>query len=171
MNQNGEPAWTEHDCSQRTCPKGNAWTGAVVSTNNAHPEVECSNKGVCDRVTGECNCFQNYEGKACERTVCPNDCSGRGVCMTQSALAAEFGASYDTPWDSEKHVGCKCDIGFRGYDCSEKECPSGDDVLHGDGASKGRECSGRGKCNYSLGLCECFMGYYGNRCQKQTVLG
>ena len=167
----GEPAWTGNDCSLRTCPKGVAWVGSPLALNDAHPVMECSNKGLCDRNTGECNCFSNYEGRACERTVCPNDCSGRGICMTQKALAAEYGATYATPWDAEKQVGCKCDIGYRGPDCSLKECPSGNDVLGGDGAAQGRDCSGRGLCDYSQGLCKCFMGYYGNRCQYQTVLG
>lgn len=171
LGPHGEAAWTEHDCSLRTCPKGDAWAGAVVSEDNAHPLAECSNKGTCDRTKGECVCFENYEGKACERTICPNDCSGRGVCMTQGALASTFGADYDDPWDSNKHVGCKCDVGYRGVDCTQKECPSGEDVLGGDGASKGRECSGRGLCDYTKGLCSCFTGYYGDRCQHQTVLG
>ena len=41
--------------------------------------------------------------------------------MTQRALAEAGGATYDAPWDAEKHVGCKCDIGYRGPDCSLKE--------------------------------------------------
>jgi len=134
-------------------------------------DVECSNKGICDRKSGECQCFDNYEGMACERTVCPKDCSGRGLCMTESALASNFGATYSAPWDAHKHVGCLCDAGFRGPDCSLQECPSGEDVLLGDGASKGRECSGRGICDYSEGLCKCFEGYFGTRCQSQTILG
>jgi len=168
---NGDVAWTGHDCSLRTCPKGKAWAGDPIAANDAHPPLECSNKGVCDRVTGECECFENYDGMACERTVCPNDCSGRGICMTESALATANGATYATPWDANKHVGCKCDIGYRGPDCSLKECPSGNDVLGGDGNTEGRDCSGRGLCNYGEGLCKCFMGYYGNRCQHQTILG
>merc|ERR1719213_926204 len=41
----GEAEWSGPDCSKRTCPKGNAWVGNVVSANNLHPWVECSNKG------------------------------------------------------------------------------------------------------------------------------
>merc|ERR1719240_1475329 len=78
----GDPAWTGHDCSLRTCPKGAAWVAVATSANEAHPLAECSNKGVCDRKSGECECFENYDGIACERTVCPNDCSGRGICYT-----------------------------------------------------------------------------------------
>ncbi|KAL3776799.1 hypothetical protein ACHAW5_006218 [Stephanodiscus triporus] len=168
---NGDPAWTAHDCSLRTCPKGTAWTTEVVEgENKAHPRMECSNKGLCDRQTGECRCFENYDGKACERTLCPNDCSGRGICMPQKTLAALAGATYTVPWDADKHLGCKCDDGYRGPDCSQKECPSGEDILGGDGGTEGRDCSGRGNCNFSTGLCSCFPGYYGNRCQHQTVL-
>jgi hypothetical protein len=95
-----------------------AWVGDVVGANNAHPVVECSNKGICDRSTGECKCFENYEGVACERTVCPNACSEAGVCFTEQQLAAEAGKVYTKPWDATKHVGCVCDLGRRGPDCS-----------------------------------------------------
>mmetsp|Transcript_21802 Transcript_21802/g.62517 ORF Transcript_21802/g.62517 Transcript_21802/m.62517 type:complete len:210 (-) Transcript_21802:4-633(-) len=169
-NSLGEPAFTGHDCSLRTCPKGTAWAGDIVGTNDAHPRMECSNKGICDRGSGECKCFEGYDGMACERTLCPNECSNRGICMTQKALAEAAGTTYETPWDATKHVGCKCDLGYRGPDCSQKECPSGEDVLNGDGAAEGRDCSGRGLCNYQEGVCDCFHGYFGNRCQYQTVL-
>jgi len=54
-----------------------------MNANDAHPVVECSNKGTCDRSTGECVCFPNYDGIACERSICPNKCSDAGVCFTQ----------------------------------------------------------------------------------------
>lgn len=114
----GDPAWTNADCSGRTCPKYAAWVGDVQNANDAHPVVECSNKGMCDRKSGECQCFPNYEGIACERSVCPNRCSDAGVCFTQKQLATEAGRVYNTPWDAEKQVGCVCDLGRRGPDCS-----------------------------------------------------
>lgn len=142
----------------------------AVAANNAHPEVECSAKGLCDRITGLCTCFENYEGVACERTMCPNDCFGNGFCFTEKQLATDAGSVYLTPWDAEKQVGCKCDPGFRGPDCSLQECPSGEDVMGGDGATQGRDCSGRGICDYTTGLCGCFLGFYGTMCEYQTIL-
>jgi len=167
----GEPAWTFADCSGRTCPKDVAWVGTVVNANDVHPVVECSNKGTCDRRTGECLCFPNYDGIACERTVCPNRCSDAGVCYTESQLASEASRVYSTPWDANKEVGCVCDLGRRGPDCSLIECPSGSDVLGGFGNEAGRDCSGRGLCDYASGICSCFHGYYGTKCEYQTVLG
>lgn len=171
LGSNGDPAWTGHDCSLRTCPYGNAWASFPIAKDNGHPSMECSNKGKCNRETGSCVCFEGYDGMACERTKCPNDCSGRGICLTQKALAMDASTTYETPWDAEKHVGCKCDIGYRGPDCSLKECPSGPDVMGGDGNAQGRDCSGRGICDYSQGLCKCFDGFFGDRCQKISVMG
>jgi hypothetical protein len=90
-------------------------------------------------------------------------------------------------------VGCVCDLGRRGPDCSlskwsllfssvlfyylcififlKVECPSGKDVMGGYGNEAGRDCSGRGLCDYSTGICGCFHGYYGTKCEFQTVLG
>jgi len=165
-----DPAYTNYDCSERTCPKSSAWVDYATAENSAHLTAECSAKGACDRKTGECKCFDGYDGKACERTVCPGNCNGRGRCITQMQLAYEASKTYSTPWDSVKHVGCVCDMGARGPDCSLEECPSGADVMEGQGSVHGRDCSGRGMCDYSSGICSCFSGHYGAKCQFQTVL-
>jgi hypothetical protein len=167
---NDDFAWTLNDCSLRTCPKGAAWWAVATAANEAHPYTECSNAGTCNRKTGECNCFGNYEGIACERTRCPNDCSHRGICYTQKQLAKEASMTYTSPWDAMKVTGCVCDVGFRGPDCSLMECPNGPDLMKGDGNEKGRDCSGRGICDYGSGLCKCFSGYYGAKCQFRTIL-
>lgn len=64
------------DCSARVCPNGRAWADVPTSPTTAHAYMECSNRGSCDRVTGLCSCFAGFTGAACDRTECPNSCSG-----------------------------------------------------------------------------------------------
>lgn len=52
-----------------------------------------------------------------------------GYCIPLKNLASEAGRVYDKPWDAIKHVGCVCDSGYRGPDCSQQECPSQKDPL------------------------------------------
>merc|ERR1719324_442830 len=74
------------DCSQRRCPFDHAWVDNPTASNTAHALKECSGKGICDRKTGECECFDGYWGKACRRAQCPNDCSGHGTCEYMKEL-------------------------------------------------------------------------------------
>ena len=46
------------------------------------------------------------DSKACERTVCPSNCNGRGRCIKHEQLAYEASKTYSEPWDALKHVGC-----------------------------------------------------------------
>ena len=90
---------------------------------------------------------------------------------THSLNFSFFFSTSLTHRDAEKQMGCVCDLGRRGPDCSLFECPSGADVMKGYGNESGRDCSGRGLCDYTQGICNCFMGYYGTKCEYQTVLG
>jgi hypothetical protein len=195
-------AWTGADCSLRTCPRGISWGDTPWDTEEAHAQrKECSDGGFCDRKSGECQCLSYYTGAACERSVCPNDCNGNGICISMSKIASDadsdsnslsehtiitdsgsgtmIRASYTKNWDALKQMGCWCDYGFRGADCSLIECPSNSDPIVSDpwgtsaktgGQLEGRDCSGRGICDYASGLCECFEGYTGEACQRQTIL-
>lgn len=75
------------DCSLRSCPSDRAWADLPISATQAHQFMECSNRGVCDRSSGECKCFDGFTGNACQRSKCPNDCSGHGVCLSMKQLA------------------------------------------------------------------------------------
>ena len=161
----GDPEYHGPDCSQRACPRAPAWLGEAADGDGLHPLAECANKGICDRKRGLCQCFPGYDGIACQRAACPQDCNDRGVCYPQRLLAAKAGVNYTEPWDATKSVGCLCDSGFRGPSCADTECPSGPDPLAGFGNEAGRDCSGRGLCDYGSGLCRCFEGFIGERCE------
>ncbi|KAJ1442973.1 tubular mastigoneme protein [Ochromonadaceae sp. CCMP2298] len=106
--------------------------------NSAHYYMECSNKGKCDRSTGECECFEGYDGVSCQRASCPgypSSCSGHGVCKTIKQLATtDYGNVYEL-WDKDTTMGCECDKGYTGPDCSLRSCKYGVDPLYLDDVS------------------------------------
>jgi len=126
------PYGTQEQFPNMTDSRGNALS------NTAHYYMECSNKGICDRKVGECECFDGYEGSSCQRASCPNDCSGHGTCEHIKTLASlDFGNIYDL-WDAEMTMGCLCDAGYSGPDCSSKDCKYGIDPLYIDDEATAR---------------------------------
>ena len=57
--------WTGADCGYRKCPTHYAWADVASSDEVAHARAECSNRGLCDEGTGECECFSGYTGFDC----------------------------------------------------------------------------------------------------------
>lgn len=109
---------------------------SAVLENTAHQYMECSNKGVCDRGTGTCACFDGYSGSACQRASCPSSssgvCSGHGTCETVATVARwDFDNEYKL-WDADSTMACVCDGGYTGPDCSERICKYGADPLYYD---------------------------------------
>lgn len=165
-----------------TVSRATGFHWVISNDNTVHQPQECSARGMCDTTTGRCKCFTGFGGEACQRTTCPNDCSGHGVCQSEyqfrqdaiasSIVSTSYGSIYDyytDPFDAPRQMGCKCDLGFRGPDCSEIECPSGTDPLNNEEATAPtQDCSGRGICDYTVGQCKCFKGYFGERCETQT---
>jgi len=97
---------------------------------NFNMYTECSSRGTCDYATGECKCFDGFEGRGCRRTTCPNGCSGHGRCLSNKDVNEQyysFTYSNDQMWDQKRTQTCKCDRGYTGYDCNSRICPFGDD--------------------------------------------
>jgi hypothetical protein len=99
--------WQGSDCSLRACTATLAWADTADGTNQAHYYAECGNKGVCDRKTGECKCFDGYEGKGCRRSTCPEGCSGHGTCEYIEELAGDFYDRRTGPGNQNKDFSCK----------------------------------------------------------------
>ena len=145
------------ECTERTCPKGRQWQGYATSVDTVHEEeVACSNMGVCDRGSGKCKCHASFDGKACERLACPaGQCNGHGKCRSLAEAAEEVdnwhllvSTTYSL-WDKDKIHGCVCDKGWRGYDCSERECMYGDDPMTVGGSEEVQvmECTCAATCS------------------------
>ncbi|KAF0688123.1 hypothetical protein As57867_020163, partial [Aphanomyces stellatus] len=126
------------DCSRRACPKGVAWVDKASAANVAHASAtECSGRGVCDYSQGTCICAPGYTGEACQRSQCPNTCSGHGLCLPLASLALLYGPQSSTTgigptytnWEANEVGGCYCDMGYTGPDCSMRMCPKNDDPL------------------------------------------
>lgn len=251
--ENAKPLWRGADCSLMTCPRWTSWNMVQSGSKNKHNlMVECSDGGKCDTSTGECICYAGFEGSACQRSTCPNDCSGHGTCRSNQDFAVDYSeavfkaqgpegekkvtgsyydyflVTYDEAWDAGMQYGCLCDVGFRGVDCSTVECPTSYDAMdeetckkysewekwgtyasnkdalgvgkspslndqgntilirewhdggRGDapvpynpieeypcnGAPAGDYCSGRGTCDTSSGICQCFQGFTGPACEE-----
>ena len=126
-----------------SCPMGKSWFSPPSASNAAHEMAECSDMGNCDSNTGTCFCAGGFKGSACEFMTCPgrpDECSGNGQCKDMSSLseeaeqngnpiAVEYGIDPNSAltWDADQMLGCLCNEGYEGYDCSLRSCPKGDD--------------------------------------------
>jgi len=107
------------------------FTALYPKRPNFNQYTECSSRGTCDYATGECKCFDGFEGRGCRRTTCPNSCSGHGRCLSNYDVNKKQYMSFNYPndqmWDQLRTQSCKCDRGYTGYDCNSRICPFGDD--------------------------------------------
>jgi hypothetical protein len=137
--------WRGPTCAQRTCPQGSAWVGyGAGGTDDVHSVLaECSGVGTCNALTGRCACPPGFAGEACGVLACPVagglPCGGRGRCLSMAAAAAEgngagalalpHAASTYSGWEAQRVLGCACDSGWGGADCSQAQCLQGPDPL------------------------------------------
>jgi hypothetical protein len=83
----------------------------------------CSDRGICDRSKGECECDTGkgvFEGDACEKFACAANnsiaCGLNGECVTMAKLARRAHddqgmarkVTYKKPWDAYKIRACTC---------------------------------------------------------------
>lgn len=93
------------DCSQRYCPYELSFVSRPNEYGSFHHYLECAGAGVCDRSTGECQCFDGYSGKGCQRVTCHGEledrpgvfCNGHGTCefIDELGFGSHPGVYYD----------------------------------------------------------------------------
>lgn len=127
-----------------------------------HFYMECSNRGLCARNTGECECFEGYTGSACQRSVCPSGCSGHGTCETISEMTSAASVNYKL-WDKDMQRTCLCDPGYAGIACEERLCPVGDDPLTTDQVDDYMEIRVYADADFAGNLKLKFTDYYGEQ--------
>lgn len=121
---------------------------------------ECTGHGECK--SSNCECQRNYHGNDCSMRQCPY---GRAFVDDQTLG--------DINGDNKITV----DLGYR----KGRETVPATEMMHADYAAARpafrsreswdeghfyRECSGKGTCESSTGLCQCFAGYEGSACKR-----
>jgi len=102
----------------------------------------------------------------------------RAAVLASMAAAASAMCAGDTPCSGHGACGvfdkCDCHRNWQGEDCSERTCPfetSFNSVAVSTGttwAHQYTECSSKGTCDRSSGVCECFDGYDGAACRRMA---
>lgn len=105
-----------------------------------------SEGGVCNHITGNCDCSYGYEGNRCElQKPCfaeSNPCGGNGVCDEVSGV-------------------CKCDFPFHGKLCHSR--------FHCSDENGRGVCQNDGVCDSTSGHCQCQdPAIYGDACEKKA---
>ncbi|EGC37118.1 hypothetical protein DICPUDRAFT_150285 [Dictyostelium purpureum] len=121
-------------------------TSVYISTENGVYLKTClsceSSRGVCNIVSGICECFPEFSGEYCGGSVikCKNDCNNHGSCNTTNGQ-------------------CHCDFPYTSDDCSLQTCQPDPD------------CGGvdNGQCNLKQGKCECKEKWTGQSCTSPAI--
>ena len=111
-------------------------------------------------------------GDYCEKSLCPDNCSGHGSC-NQLTGTCQCDPGYEGSPSCSGHKPCPHDCsqnglcsdgmctcygGFMGLDCSQKSC----------GVTNCNHATGNGYCNTRTGTCSCKYGYTGADCSIKT---
>lgn len=153
--------FTGADCSLMTCPRGISFT-TVASSTFHETAVECSDAGVCDRTTGMCTCYEGHEGSACQRTTCPNECNGHGVCQDNTDFAEDYARAFSVQINTKRYTP-RCTVG---ESVDEVNCPRQLEHLDDYYTTFMATYDGAWDSTLQTG-CLCDSGYYGADCSMR----
>lgn len=174
----------------------------TTATNDGTKEAtECSNRGTC--MSGFCSCYLYYtDALFTESNYTSSNGAGasgeRGDCGRLDGAIHYSNQQTGCPWRLLENVAmaleenytcsghghcagsptfkCDCAKGWRGGDCSERECATGhawfDEASDTNVAHHpNTECSNRGICDRATGTCTCAAGFTGAACERLGCYG
>jgi len=154
-----------------------AATISVIEAANQKGTKEnalCSNRGLCDPLTGVCTCSTGYDtsdgyGGSGTRGDCGYNKDNAQFCPGVIACSGHGECASDT-------FKCSCFAGWQGADCSERICPFGNSWFMSPTSDNqahltSTECSDMGICDRTTGLCTCFTGFEGSSCNVMKCPG
>ncbi|KAF3688778.1 Multiple epidermal growth factor-like domains protein 11 [Channa argus] len=128
---------------------------------NCSKDCSCRNGGLCDHITGQCQCAAGFSGRRCQDD-CPVgtfglQCNQRCECQNGAKCHHINGA-------------CLCETGFKGPNCQERFCPPG---LYGLICDKYCPCNTTNtvSCHPLSGECTCSAGWTGLYCNETCPPG
>ncbi|KAI3371279.1 hypothetical protein L3Q82_023896, partial [Scortum barcoo] len=128
---------------------------------NCSKDCSCRNGGLCDHITGQCQCAAGFSGRRCQDD-CPvgtfgPQCNQRCECQNGAKCHHINGA-------------CLCETGFKGPNCQERFCPTG---LYGLICDKYCPCNTTNtvSCHPLSGECTCSVGWTGLYCNETCPPG
>ena len=122
----------------KRCLCKSPWTGPYCDIKDKEVseacEPPCLNGGKCEAEV--CKCPRGFAGEQCQASGCPQNCNGRGECIT-------------VPGEDRAKCMCNGGNGWTGSACQRRICPFG---------PKGG-CNQQGEC--SDGKCKCSGDFAG----------
>ena len=114
------------------------------------------------------------DGKACERTVCPSNALQRPWPLhhasSRNSSLTKPPRPTPSPGMPSSTLAASATLVPVAPIAPSKNAPLDLTPSSARQQLRSRTCSGRGLCDHSSGLCKCFQGYFGTRCQSQTIL-
>jgi hypothetical protein len=109
-----------------------------------------------------CACYEGHEGSACQRTTCPNDCSGHGVCQANTDFAEDYARAASTQINTKRYTP-RCDTTAA---VSEDNCPRNIEHLDDYFTTFMATYDDAWDSTLQTG-CLCDSGYYGADCSRR----
>jgi len=152
----------------------------VEVTAGTKEDDVCSNRGICDTKTGSCTCETGYDtGNGLDPAV--RGYGQRGDCgyvtQTITSCVGEIQCSGHGTCSGDPTYRCECNSGWTGATCADRLCPQGrpwfahptaTDEAHLD--TDRQECSNRGTCDRTTGLCVCDANFEGSACNLLSCM-